>query len=230
MNSQDTGTAFAAFGAEMDRTLDWYNRNASEYAAAVAGLDMEAQRRVFLGYLGPGATILDAGCGSGRDSAAFLAAGYDVTGLDASPELAAIYARNTGRTARIARLENFEVDLRFDGVWCCAALLHMSQGAVDAALGRLRTALRADGILYLSVKYGDSGYVGRDGRYFNDFTPETLCETVVAGGFAPLECWTSVSEREMGTLQTWVNLIARRTDHSGEIHPLRVKEERWPNT
>lgn len=65
------------------RTLSYYDENASAFCEMEHEMqDMSEMRGRFLRYLKPGALILDAGCGSGRDSKAFMEGGYIVVALD----------------------------------------------------------------------------------------------------------------------------------------------------
>ena len=70
-------------------SLDYYDVHAKEYAALTVKADMSPAYDRFLAYLPAGAAILDAGCGSGRDSLCFMKKGYDVTMLDASEGMCA---------------------------------------------------------------------------------------------------------------------------------------------
>ena len=65
-------------------TAFYYDDHAKEYAALTVRADMSQAYGRFLAYLPAGAGILDADCGSGRDSLFFLKNGYEVTLLDAS--------------------------------------------------------------------------------------------------------------------------------------------------
>ena len=70
-------------------TIEYYNKYASRIFEDTVDRDMESQREEFLEELREidGDTILDLGCGSGRDSLAFYEQGFDVTPLDASEEM-----------------------------------------------------------------------------------------------------------------------------------------------
>ena len=62
---------------------------------------------------------------------------------------------------------------KYDGIWACSSLLHLSLGELDEVLYRIEKALKPQGILYMSFKYGV--FEGeRNGRYFLDFTEEKL--------------------------------------------------------
>ncbi|MBQ6482792.1 MAG: methyltransferase domain-containing protein [Anaerolineaceae bacterium] len=71
----------------MNQTLNYYAENAADFAASTVNVDFSATQERFLSMLPAGASILDFGCGSGRDTKAFLAQGYRVTAADGSPEL-----------------------------------------------------------------------------------------------------------------------------------------------
>lgn len=71
--------------------IDYYNKYASRIFEDTVDQDMGELREKFLANLEEGDTILDLGCGSGRDSAAFYELGYDVTPLDAAEELSLIH-------------------------------------------------------------------------------------------------------------------------------------------
>ena len=69
------------------RTLSYYDENAAAFCEGTRNADMSEMRGRFLQYLKPGTLILDAGCGSGRDSKAFMEGGYIVVALDGSNEM-----------------------------------------------------------------------------------------------------------------------------------------------
>ena len=62
----------------MNSTVDYYNQNAEKFYQTTVDADMSDVQDRFLQYLPQGALILDAGCGSGRDSLAFLKKGFRV--------------------------------------------------------------------------------------------------------------------------------------------------------
>lgn len=56
---------------QQERTLSYYNENAIAFCEGTRNADMSETRGRFLQYLKQGDLILDAGCGSGRDSKFF---------------------------------------------------------------------------------------------------------------------------------------------------------------
>ena len=102
-------------------TIEYYNKYAAKIFEDTAELDMEDLHRRFLKYLEEGDTILDLGCGSGRDSLAFYELGYDVTPLDASEEMCKLAEIHTGIEVLQMAYEDMEFDEVFDGIWGCGA-------------------------------------------------------------------------------------------------------------
>ena len=76
--------------ANKDITLDYYNKEADVFFENTVSVDFSKIQEMFLKHIKPGGRILDLGCGSGRDSRAFLERGYEVVAVDGSRELAKI--------------------------------------------------------------------------------------------------------------------------------------------
>jgi 2-polyprenyl-3-methyl-5-hydroxy-6-metoxy-1,4-benzoquinol methylase len=45
---------------------------------------------------------------------------------------------------------------RYDGIWCCASLLHVERDALPSVVGALRDALKPGGVMYVSFKHGET--------------------------------------------------------------------------
>lgn len=193
----------------MCATLDYYEQHAARFAADTLDVDMSALHDRFLAGLPPHARILDAGCGSGRDSRAFLERGHRVHAIDASPALARIATANIGQEVEVLRIEHLDANARYNGIWACASLLHLPEGAMPAALQRLWTALEPGGVLYLSFKYGEGDH-SEAGRHFTDATEPRLRDWCGAlKDLQKIECWLTEDQRP-DRPQTWLNALLRR--------------------
>ena len=192
-------------------TLAYYDQNASAFCASTVPLDMSALYEPFLRAIPPGGRILDAGCGSGRDSAAFLRLGYRVMSIDASTEMVKASTALTGQAAVQVAFENLDFEAEFDGIWACASLLHVPRRALGDVLGRLTRALTPSGVLYLSFKAG-TGERLEAGRLFTDMTEADLSELVLNHPRLRLDqVWVSADVRkERQGERAWVNAIVRR--------------------
>ena len=101
----------------VDKNVEYYNENADAFFEGSVGADMSGSRNQFTAYLPKKARILDAGCGSGRDSKAFLDAGFDVVSFDASNEMCKRASELTGREVVNMRFEDMSFADEFDGIW-----------------------------------------------------------------------------------------------------------------
>jgi SAM-dependent methyltransferase len=155
-------------------TSDYYDLNAEAFRQRTLDCDLAPLHDAFLSRLAPGAHILDAGCGPGRDTLAFLERGFRVTAIDASAAMVELATRATGQPARQLRFEEIELEDSFDGVWANASLVHVPQRDIDDVLCRLARSLRPGGVLHVSVKSGDGERIAPDGRLFCDYTDASL--------------------------------------------------------
>src|SRR5689334_18608600 len=112
-----------------ERVVDLYRRHAGAWAAARgAKLAERAWIERFAAMLGPGATVLDIGCGSGQPIAACLAGwGHRVVGVDSSPEMIALFRANLpGEAAEVADMRSLSLGSRFGGLIAWDSLFHLA--------------------------------------------------------------------------------------------------------
>lgn len=146
---------------------NYYDENYQEYFKNTIDADMSEMIEKFLSYLKPGARILDAGCGVGRDTKVFLQKGYEVEAFDSSIQMVRLSSEYTGLLTRFLRFEDMDYVEEFDGIWACASLLHVSRDELPDVFRRLERALKKGGVLYASFKLG-SDY-SENGRNFVSF-------------------------------------------------------------
>ena len=96
----------------------------------------------------------------------------------------------------------------FDGIWCCASLLHVPQAAFPDVAARLLAALRPGGAWYLSFKHGE-GEHGRWGRLFVDHTEVTLRAALSPLPVQLLDLWVSANRRPRRADEAWLNAVVR---------------------
>lgn len=192
-------------------SIEFYERNADVFYDDTVTADMSPIYGRFLPRVKPGGKILDAGCGSGRDTLAFLRRGYQVDAFDGSSEMVRRACKLTGIKVRHLLFESMvETPLaaKYDGIWCCASLLHVERDALPSVLSALRRALIPGGIMYLSFKYGEKDRV-KDGRKFTDLNEEGLVQTLaMVGGCELDDCWVTNDQRP-GRCDSWLNAIVR---------------------
>ena len=184
---------------------------------------MAAVYEPFLRELPPWAHVLDAGCGPGRNAAAFKSRGYRVTGIDASPAMVEL-ARRSGIDAHVMTFQQMTFHEEFDGIWASASVLHVPRAELPEVLHRFARALKPEGILYVSLKEGQSERIAEDGRFFSYYTLNEFSDLLTSTGlFKVRKAWKLMGLDSSGTIRTWLNfLVARSADWSGraEARPI----------
>jgi len=190
-------------------TMAYYQRNAQTFFDATVGVDMSSLYAPFLSPVAPGGCVLDAGCGSGRDAKAFSALGYQVEAFDASAEMVKLATAYTGLPVRQMTFNALEAVERYDGIWCCASLLHLPQAELPEAMHRLAHALKPGGVWYLSFKYGTTERE-KEGRHFTDLNEAGL-QTLVSAlpQVSIVEQWTTYDKRPDRD-EVWLNALLRK--------------------
>lgn len=182
------------------------------YFETTVNLDLSELLNKFLELVPEGGAVLDLGCGSGRDSREMMEQGYDVTALDGSEEMCALAEIHTGLEVLNMTFDELDFDDVFDGIWANASLLHVESKKMPVILNKIRMALKMDGILYFSVKYGDfEGY--RNERYFTDYRKHDIKELFAqVPGFELLDLWKSEDLRTEREGEIWLNVLAKKVE------------------
>ena len=196
----------------MDPTIDYYNLNAENFIESTQNVDMHHAQDRFLQLLDENASILDFGCGSGRDTRYFLDKGYRVTATDGSAELCRWASDFTGIEVKEMLFgELDEIDI-YDGIWACSSILHLPKNELLLVIRKMCDAIKNTGVIYTSFKYGDFEGV-RNGRYFTDFTDDSFKEFIAEIPELTIEDdWITDDVRPGRGDEKWLNLILRKSD------------------
>jgi SAM-dependent methyltransferase len=172
------------------RTLAHYDESADRFWAGTRDHDVTQNIAALLRHLEgtPPYTILDFGCGPGRDLATLTRMGHHAIGLDGAPALAAMARSHSG--CEVWEQDFLALELpaaRFDGVFANASLFHVPTADLPRVLAALRATLKARGVLFASNPRGTNEEGWNHGRYgaFHDLT--AWRRFVVAAGFTELE-------------------------------------------
>lgn len=155
---------------------------------------------------------MDFGCGSGRDTKYFLNNGYHVTATDGSVVICKMATDYTGIQVKQMLFEELDDRNQYDGIWACASVLHLSREKLPNIFHKMHQALKTNGIIYTSFKYGT--FEGeRNGRYFTDFT-EVMFEKFAKqiSGLQIEKMWITGDVREGRGDERWLNILLRKTD------------------
>lgn len=189
--------------------MNYYDENAKEFFDDTIDADMSSHHEKFLRLMPENGHILDAGCGSGRDTKIFKDLGYEVTAIDGSAEMCRLASEFSGVDVEQMRFQDIEFINEFNGIWASASLLHVPSDELDLVLKNLKNSLKKKGILYASFKYGD--FEGeRNGRYFNDLTESVAIEIFENNGFNVIETWLTNDSRLNREDERWTNILVKK--------------------
>lgn len=195
---------------ELKNTLNYYNNNATSFALSTVTVDFQHTQDRFLSFLPINAFILDFGCGSGRDTKYFMEHGYRVEATDGSAELCKLASTYTGVSVKYMLFQELDEQKKYDGIWACSSILHLSKDELKNVMQRMLCALKDDGVIYTSFKYGT--FEGeRNGRYFTDFTKKTFDGFLSGIRHVKIEeQWLTGDVRPGRESEQWLNLILRK--------------------
>ena len=206
-----------------DRTISYYDENAADFVNTTLSVDFHEVQEIFLSYLlseehrkeesdafRSKIHILDFGCGSGRDAKYFMNQGYRVTAADGSAEICKAASEYLGQPVRHMLFQELDEQNVYDGIWACASILHLPKKELPGVIRRMCTALKEDGVIYTSFKYGT--FEGeRNGRYFTYFTEESFSEFLAQiRGLQIEKMWITGDVREGRGDERWLNMILRQ--------------------
>ena len=123
-----------------NRTLDYYNNNASSFAETTIDVDFQETQKRFQRLLPMQGYILDFGCGSGRDTKYFLNQNFKVDAIDGSEKLCRIASDYTGIKVKKMFFEELDEIEKYDGIWACASILHLPQNELRMVFRKIGRA------------------------------------------------------------------------------------------
>lgn len=195
-----------------NETLNYYNQNATSFSESTLHVNFTETQQAFLNCLPSHAHILDFGCGAGRDTRYFLEQGFEVTAVDGSEALCKIASEYTGIPVKQMLFQDLDEKEQYDGIWACASILHLKKTELTDVLMKMRKALKKQGVIYTSFKYGN--YEGmRNDRYFTDFTENLFADFMKdISGLVIEKTWITGDVREGRGDERWINILLRKVD------------------
>ena len=194
----------------LNKTINYYDTNAKEFVEGTLNVDFKTTQDKFINKLPAKGYILDFGCGSGRDTKYFLAKDFNVDAIDGSIELCKIASEYTNIKVNHMYFNELSIVNKYDGIWACSSILHLSLDDLVDVFKRMSKALKDEGIIYTSFKYGDfSGE--RNGRYFTDMTEDSFTKLIAnVENLKVEEQWITADVRPQRGNEKWLNLILRK--------------------
>lgn len=171
-------------------TLQHYERSAEDFRAGTRDHDVTQNIDALLRHTegSPPFTILDFGCGPGRDLKAFTELGHVPIGLDGAASFVAMARRDSG--CEVWQQDFLELELpaaRFDGVFANASLFHVPSAQLPRVLRELHATLKPRGVLFSSNPRGANEEGWNRGRYGAYHDLERWQAFMTDAGFVELE-------------------------------------------
>jgi len=171
-------------------TLEHYERRAEDFREGTRDHDVSQNVAALLAHIEgePPFTILDFGCGPGRDLKAFSSLGHVAIGLEGAARFVAMARADTA--CEVWQQDFLKLDLpdaRFDGVFANAALFHVPCQELPRVLGQLRAALKPGGVLFSSNPHGGNDEGWNRGRYGAYHDLQAWRRWMSQAGFVELE-------------------------------------------
>jgi ubiquinone/menaquinone biosynthesis C-methylase UbiE len=198
-------------------TINSYDQTVDEYIKNVDDLHPVKESKKFLSYLGKNKSILDIGCGPGRDAKIFANKGFEAVGIDLSKKMIeAAISRVKNAKFKIMDIRKLEFeDNNFDGAWASASFLHIPKKDILKGLQEVHRVLKDKGIFYISVKQGKGEILKPDERY-NDtqkfwsfFQKDEIENELVKAGFEIIESYVEEQNSSYAT-NPWIQIFCRK--------------------
>ncbi len=189
-------------------TFQYYRSNAKKFFKETISIDLKQIYKPFLKLIPDKGRILDAGCGSGRDTKFFMEKGFKVTSFDNSPEMVKLASDFTGQPCLLLSFDEINYKNRFDGIWACSSILHVPKNKLPDIMQKLTNALKPSGIMYASFKYGNEEYI-EQGRYFSNYNENTFSILLnEIKGIKPVKYWRTKDKRYEN--KKWLNVLIKK--------------------
>ena len=193
-----------------NNSVKYYDDNAESFFESTVNADMSRQYQAFLREVPKEGRILDFGCGTGRDSRYFLQQGYKVTAIDGSQKMCKMASEYIGQTVIPMLFTEMDYSEEFDGIWACASLLHVWKNEMSDVIRKLYQALKLNGTLYVSYKYGLEESE-REGRFFSNYTEDALAVLFSQEDGWKIRDWFVTGDVRAGRgEEKWLNVLVKK--------------------
>jgi ubiquinone/menaquinone biosynthesis C-methylase UbiE len=169
---------------------EFYSQNPEKYDEKYGALDgnerLEKLHEIFISEL-RGERILDAGCGTGRDTDYLARKGFDPIGIDIASGAIELAKKTKKGKYLVMDMRELEFEENsFDGVCCVASIFFMPKSEIESTLESFAEILKEKGVLHVSFKIGNGSRIkekrgGKIREYH--FTEEEITTMIESSNF-----------------------------------------------
>ena len=140
---------------------------------------------------------------------AFSDMGHDAVGLDGAKELLKLAEERLGIKTIAADLSDYRAAAPYDGIWCCASIIHLNDKEKERFFRNLDRNLKSGGAIYISAKEGIVTGRDGDGLYMSDCSEAELRRYLEGAGCEVLEIKETKDAAGRSGVR-WLNVFARK--------------------
>ena len=199
-------------GADFSQAMStFYENNHQHYFDSTSKIDSDKFLSPLAKYLSSGDSILDVGCGSGRDLLWGVQQGYDAVGFEQSPSLAKLARKYSSCTVIEGDLTSYDFSkLSFTALIFIGSLVHLPKENLPIVLKSTRRALVPGGLIFITMKEGDGSSKSDDGRVFTLWSRKDL-EQVFANQHLKILDFSRQTSK-IRSNDVWLGYVLRNRD------------------
>ncbi|MBT3257954.1 MAG: class I SAM-dependent methyltransferase [Deltaproteobacteria bacterium] len=165
--------------------------------------------------LTPGSSILDVGCGSGRDMRWLKDRGFRPTGFERSGGLAALAREHSGCPVLEGDFEGYDFSgMDVDAILLVGALVHVPHEPFSKILSNIAQALNPEGHVLLTLKEGVKTRDGAGGRVFYLWKDGALRAVFENLNLAVVDFSRAISKIRKSDV--WLGYVLEKQDFGGD--------------
>ena len=188
---------------------DFYQHNYFAYHKKTFHIDPSSFLAPLIRHLKPDASILDVGCGSGRDLLWLKKSGFKVTGFERSEGLADLARKYAGCKIIVGDFDVYDFSKQtFDAVLLCGSLVHIPHARLESVFGNIIKGVGVGGNVLVSLKEGVGSSTAEDGRTFHFWQSYDLGNIFSKNGLRILDFQRNTSK--VNSMDTWLSYVLTR--------------------